>query len=183
MCFNLLFEPAHDKTYNETCANSEDSDQPAHSRSLFRVFADRMCLLQPPGYAKRNKQEPLPYWADVQADLSLCSSQRSNCRFCLDWLQSFLFYIYFSLSLLLFFIMILFNPTSSYLWLNKILSSQGTEVNKNSKSYTSVVSPQKKKKRKKEKERVWGQIRFCRAMAQLLLFRLYSKVDQTDLSV
>ena len=31
-------------------------------------------------------------------------------------------------------------------------SSQGTEVNKNSTSYTSVVSPQKKKK-KKEKER------------------------------
>ena len=57
--------------------------------------------------------------------------------------------------------MILFNPTSSYLWLNKnFLSSQGTEVNKNSTSYTSVVSPQKKKKKKKEKknkERVWGQ--------------------------
>ena len=43
--------------------------------------------------------------------------------------------------------MILFNPTSSYLWLN-----QGTEVNKNSTSYTSVVSPQKKKKKKKEEE-------------------------------
>ena len=40
----------------------------------------------------------------------------------LDWLQSFLFYIYFSLSLHYFFIMILFNPTSSYLWLNKNLS-------------------------------------------------------------
>ena len=55
--------------------------------------------------------------------------------------------------------MILFNPTSSYLWLN-FLSSQGTEVNKNSISYTSVVSPQtkeKKKKDKKNKERVWGQ--------------------------
>ena len=34
------------------------------------------------------------------------------------------------------------------------LSSQGTEVNKNPTSYTSVVSPQKKKKKKKkEKER------------------------------
>ena len=71
--------------------------------------------------------------------------------------------------------MILFNPTSSYLWLNKGLSSQGTEVNKNSTSYTSIVSPQKqqqkkkkkkkkkkkRRKRKKEKkiikERVWGQ--------------------------
>ena len=50
------------------------------------------------------------------------------------------------------------------------LSSQGTEVNKNSTSYTSVVSPKKKKKKKKKKkrrrrkrktkknkERVWGQ--------------------------
>ena len=40
----------------------------------------------------------------------------------IDWLQSFLFYIYFSLSLHYFFIVILFNPTSSYLWLNKNLS-------------------------------------------------------------
>ena len=42
------FEPAHGKTYNKTCAISEDSDQPAHPRSLIRVFAVRMCLLQPP---------------------------------------------------------------------------------------------------------------------------------------
>ena len=31
------------------------------------------------------------------------------------------------------------------------LSSQGTEVNKNSTSYTSVVSPKKKKKKKEKK--------------------------------
>ena len=40
------------------------------------------------------------------------------------------------------------------------MAEQGTEVNKNSTSYTSVVSPQQKKKKKKEKtnkERVWGQ--------------------------
>ena len=47
------------------------------------------------------------------------------------------------------------------------LSSQGTEVNKNSTSYTSAVSHKKKKKKKKKKtkkkkekknkERVWGQ--------------------------
>ena len=46
------------------------------------------------------------------------------------------------------------------------LSSQGTEVNKNSTSYTSVVSLKKKKKKKKKKkekknkERVWGQTIF-----------------------
>ena len=56
----ILFETAHDKNYNKTCASSEDSDQPAHPRSLIRVFADRMCLLQPPGHPKRDKQEPLP---------------------------------------------------------------------------------------------------------------------------
>ena len=43
-------------------------------------------------------------------------------------------------------------------------SSQGTEVNKNSTSYTSVMSPPKKKKKKKKekknKERVWGQTIF-----------------------
>ena len=41
------------------------------------------------------------------------------------------------------------------------MAEQGTEVNKNSTSYTCVVSPQKKKKKKKKekknKERVWGQ--------------------------
>ena len=52
------------------------------SESLHRVFADRMCILQPPGYSKRNKWEPLPYQVDVQADLSLCWSHRSYCRFC-----------------------------------------------------------------------------------------------------
>ena len=51
------WEPAHDKTYNKTCAISEGSDQPAHPRSLIRVFADRMCPLQPPGYPKRDKRK------------------------------------------------------------------------------------------------------------------------------
>ena len=50
--------------------------------SLFRVFADRMCPLQPPVYLKRNEQETLPYSVDEQADLSLCWSHRSCCRFC-----------------------------------------------------------------------------------------------------
>ena len=41
-----------------------------------------MCLLQLPGYPKRDEQESLPYWVDVQADLSLCWSHRPYCRFC-----------------------------------------------------------------------------------------------------
>ena len=75
-------EPAHDKPYNKTCATSKDSDQPAHLCSLIRVFADNMCLLQPQGYSKKDKRESLPYWVDVQADLSLCWLHRSYCRFC-----------------------------------------------------------------------------------------------------
>ena len=64
-----IYESAHDKTYNKSCATSEDSDHPAHPRSLIRVLADRMFLLQPPGYLKRDKRESLPYVVDVQADL------------------------------------------------------------------------------------------------------------------
>ena len=56
----LKCEPAHDKTYSKTCATSKDSDQPAHPHSLIRVFIDLMYLLQPPGYPKKDKQDPLP---------------------------------------------------------------------------------------------------------------------------
>ena len=38
-----------------------------HMRSLIRVFADRISLLQSPGYPKGDKQVPLEYWVDVQA--------------------------------------------------------------------------------------------------------------------
>ena len=42
----IKIEPAHEKTYNKTCATGEDSDQPS-------------------GNLKRDKREPLPYWVDV----------------------------------------------------------------------------------------------------------------------
>ena len=63
-----------------TYATSECSDQHAHLRSLIRLFADRICFLQPLGYPNMDKREHLPYWVDVQADLSLCWSHRSYCR-------------------------------------------------------------------------------------------------------
>ena len=91
----FFFVSAHDKTYNKTCATSEDSDQPARPRSLIRVFADRMCLLQPPGYPKRDKQEPLPYWVDVQVDLSLCWSHTSYCKFCHALAQTLLISLHY----------------------------------------------------------------------------------------
>ena len=49
---------------------------------MIRVFADRTYLLQPPDYTKRNKQVLLLYWVELQADLSLCWSHWSYCRFC-----------------------------------------------------------------------------------------------------
>ena len=70
------------KPTKKTCATSEDSDQPAHPGSLIRVFIDRMCLLLPPGYPKRDTREPLPYLVVVLADLCLCWSHRSYSRFC-----------------------------------------------------------------------------------------------------
>ena len=51
------YEPAHDKTYNKTCATSKYSDQPMHPRSLIRVFADGMCPLQSPSYPKRDEKK------------------------------------------------------------------------------------------------------------------------------
>ena len=36
--------------YTRICATSEDSDQPAHPRSLIRVFVNRTCLQWHPGY-------------------------------------------------------------------------------------------------------------------------------------
>ena len=52
---SLQNEPGHNKIYNMTCMTSEDLDQPAHQRSLIRVFIDPMNLLQPLGYSKRNE--------------------------------------------------------------------------------------------------------------------------------
>ena len=68
-------EGRHDKTYNMTCATSEDSDQPAHPYSLIKIFTDNMSLLQPPDYSKKEKHELLLYWVDVQADRSLLVTQ------------------------------------------------------------------------------------------------------------
>ena len=39
--FLNIFEPQRRETSLRTCAPSEDSDQPAHSRSLIRIFTGR----------------------------------------------------------------------------------------------------------------------------------------------
>ena len=72
------YEPVHDKTYNKTCATSEVSDQTAHMCSLCWSYVLSTASWQ----SMRDKQEVLPYLVDVQADLSICWSHRSYCRFC-----------------------------------------------------------------------------------------------------
>ena len=66
------YEPAHDKTYIKTC----ETQQPDQSICWLHVPSTAL------GYPKSDKQEPLPYWVDVEVDLSLCWSHRSYCRFC-----------------------------------------------------------------------------------------------------
>ena len=39
------FEPRHEIFNNVVCATSKASDQPAHTRSLIRVFSSRMNIL------------------------------------------------------------------------------------------------------------------------------------------
>ena len=53
-----------------------------HIHPVLSVFTDLMCLIQLLGYPTRDKWEPLPYWVDVQADLSLNWSHGSYCNFC-----------------------------------------------------------------------------------------------------
>ena len=97
--------------------------------------------------------------------------------------------VVFVLYLFLSFSTLFFLSWSSLIQL-QVTYGQGTEVNKNSTSYTSVVSPQKKKKKKKEKknkERVWGQTRqnlqkgIC-AQRRLRLAWASIRDDQSSLS-
>ena len=42
---NLIIEPWYGISNNVICATSKASDQPAHTRSLIRAFAGRLCIL------------------------------------------------------------------------------------------------------------------------------------------
>ena len=53
MQLKITIEPPFVKTYTKTCGTSGDSYQSAHPRSVIRVSADRMRLLQPSDYLKR----------------------------------------------------------------------------------------------------------------------------------
>ena len=81
-------EPAHYKTYNETCAISEDSNQTAHPRSLIRVFADRMYLLQPPGYPKGVNGNPCKTGWINRLICVLAGQKGRTAGFVAHWLKS-----------------------------------------------------------------------------------------------
>ena len=73
------FEPVHDKTYNNTCVTSKDSDQPIN---LVRVLVYHS-LDSPEAVEGTCDQRWL--WsdcADAQTDLSLRWPYKSYCKFC-----------------------------------------------------------------------------------------------------
>ena len=79
---NDIFKPAYDKTYNEICVTSKDSDQPVHPPSMARV------LVHPSMDSPEAVEGTCDQWrlwsdcVDAQADLSLRWPYKSYCRFC-----------------------------------------------------------------------------------------------------
>ena len=63
--------PVHSSSYEIVCAPIEDSDQPAHPRSLIRVFAVRLKSLRIIGYPHNAPRRLLSDYVDAQADISL----------------------------------------------------------------------------------------------------------------
>ena len=45
LSMTIKFEPVHEISNNVVCATSKASDQPAHTRSLIRVFASPSSIL------------------------------------------------------------------------------------------------------------------------------------------
>ena len=74
-------EPKRQKTYLRTCTTSEDSDQPAHSRRLIRIFTGRFFLASQRCKFLHADNENTSDCADVQADLSLLWAHMSEGAF------------------------------------------------------------------------------------------------------
>ena len=74
-------EPAHDKTYNKTCATSKRSDQPVHPPSMARVFIYHFLDSPEAVEGTCDQQRLCSDCADAQSDQSLSWSHKSYCRF------------------------------------------------------------------------------------------------------
>ena len=66
-----LYGPKRKKTYIRTCVHNEDSNQPAHPRSLIRVSVVRMKQLCILGYPKCAQPRFRSDCANAQSDLNL----------------------------------------------------------------------------------------------------------------
>ena len=64
------YMPLHHKTYLRTCAPSEDSDQPVHSRSLIRIFTGHILDREGCKVSSCRQRRLWSDCADAQADLS-----------------------------------------------------------------------------------------------------------------
>ena len=74
-------ELKREKTYLLTCASNEDSNQPAHPRSLIRVFIVRMRKLFILGYPKWAQWRIRSDCVNAQADLNLRLAHISEVMF------------------------------------------------------------------------------------------------------
>ena len=68
---HLTNKPQRQKTYLQTCAPSEDTDQPAHTRSLIRIFTGHSLDNQGCKVSSRGQRRLWSDCANAQADLSL----------------------------------------------------------------------------------------------------------------
>ena len=66
----VTMEPWRQKAYIQTCAHSEDSDQPAHSRSLIRIFTGRILDSQGCEDSSCGQRRLWSDRAEAQSDLS-----------------------------------------------------------------------------------------------------------------
>ena len=76
-----LYTPKWEKSYLLTCASNEDSDQPAHPRSLIWVFIVRMKIPCIHDYPKCVKWRFWSNCGNAQADLNLWWAYMSKVRF------------------------------------------------------------------------------------------------------
>ena len=83
VCLKIfLNEPPHHKTNKWPVHPAKTQNQPGHPHSLIRVFADRMKKGWVLGYPSSAQQRLWSFWADAQADLSLCWAYMPFFWFC-----------------------------------------------------------------------------------------------------
>ena len=70
----LSYEPVHEISNNVVCATSKASDQPAHTRSLIRAFANRLNILMSVNLLAEHHLEFLSLKEAAQAGVYTCQN-------------------------------------------------------------------------------------------------------------